>query len=344
MLRPWIWLQMLIGWLPVWALYATLIVVAHPPTSVVSAALAATRAIVPAALLGLIVQRFTRRFAWPRPFRLTFLAGHLAAAALYSASWLVLTFASEVRFNVQGTDAFGRSLVPFLILGVWLYVMVAGVSYATQATERAARAEATAAQAQLAALRAQLHPHFLFNALHTVVQLIPREPARATEAAEQVAALLRTTIEEDRDLVTLADEWNFVERYLRLEAIRFGDRLAVRAQIEHAARDALLPSFALQTLVENAIRHGAAPRVEPTEIAIVGTVRGGTLSLSVRDGGSDARPEQIEGSAGTGLQRLRERLHVLYGGRARLDVASVPSVGFTATLVIERVAMEGDAS
>jgi len=344
MLRPWVWLQLVIGWLPVWALYITLIVTVHRPTSVLSAAASATVAIVPAALLGLVVHRFTKRYAWPRPFRLSFLAGHLAAALLYSLSWLALATMTEHLIHQSGAATFSSVLVPFLILGVWVYVMVAGVSYATQATERAARAEASAAQAQLAALRAQLHPHFLFNALHTVVQLIPREPARATEAAEQVAGLLRTTIEEHRDLVTLADEWDFVERYLQLERIRFGDRLTVRAEISDAAREALLPSFALQTLVENAVRHGVAPRVEPTEIAITGSVQADTLSLIVRDGGAGADPTQLDGGAGTGLRRLRERLHVLYGRRARLDLARGSTGGFTATLVIERIATDGDAS
>ena len=118
-----------------------------------------------------------------------------------------------------------------------------------QAEADVARAEAVATSTQLAALRAQLHPHFLFNALHTVVQLIPVEPAKAAEAAEMVAGLLRTSIGEERDEVPLDDEWRFVSRYLAIEQIRFGDRLRIRSEIPPDVLDEHVPSFALQTLV-----------------------------------------------------------------------------------------------
>jgi LytS/YehU family sensor histidine kinase len=89
-----------------------------------------------------------------------------------------------------------------------------------------------------------------------------------SEAAELVADLLRTTLEEQRDEVTLGDEWRFVSRYLAVEQIRFGDRLIVRAELADGLLDECIPAFALQTLVENAVRHGAAPRVAPTEIVV----------------------------------------------------------------------------
>jgi LytS/YehU family sensor histidine kinase len=222
-------------------------------------------------------------------------------------------------------------IIPFLIMGVWLYVMVAGVAYASQATERAIRAEAIAARSQLEALRAQLNPHFLFNALHTVVQLIPEDPKRAAHAAEQLAALLRSTLEQDRDLVSLAEEWEFAQRYLEIETLRFGERLLVRSELTDDSRNALLPSFALQTLIENAVRHGAAPRIEPTEISIAARVDNDQLIISVADTGNGLNGAR---SNGTGLQRLRDRLSVLYSGRATLDVASPSAGGYTASLSI----------
>jgi LytS/YehU family sensor histidine kinase len=228
----------------------------------------------------------------------------------------------------------GYGLGPFLILGVWIYVMIAGVTYATRATERAARAEAAAARAQLAALRAQLNPHFLFNALHAVVQLIPREPARASKAAEQVASLLRTTLEEDRDLVSLGEELEFVRRYLDVESIRFGDRLSVNVDLPDAAREALVPAFSVQTLVENAVRHGAAPRVEPTTISVSGRTVNGQLTVRVHDTGAGASAADLERPGGTGIRKLRERLTALYGADARLDLSTHAGAGFTVLLHI----------
>jgi anti-sigma regulatory factor (Ser/Thr protein kinase) len=325
----------LIGWLPVWALYTTLIVAMHGPP-LLWAAFAALRAVLAAALLGLVVHRLTQRFPWPRPFQARFVALHVVGAALYSVAWVGLTSAMESLPRGRFVVVAPAGIVPYLTLGVWLYVMVAGVAYATRATERAAQAEAIAARSQLAALRGQLNPHFLFNALHTVVHLIPREPARAGQAAEQIAALLRTTVEEDRDLVSLVEELAFVERYLDLERLRFADRLRVRIDVSEDARHALVPAYALQTLVENAVRHGATPRIEPTEIAVTARLNGGDLALVVHDTGAGVDKTGKTATTGTGLSRLRERLAVLYGGRARLGLESPAGGGFTASLVVPK--------
>jgi len=334
MARSWIWWQLLIGWLPVWALYAGLIIAVHQPSSTWHAVFIAFRAVAAAALLGLVVHRFTQRFAWPRPFRVSFVALHLLAAITFAFSWITLSSLIESVAVGRLVIVLGGGFVPFLVLGIYMYVMVAGVSYATAATERAARAETAAARSQLEALRAQLHPHFLFNALHTVVQLIPREPERAAQAAEQVAGLLRTTLEQDRDVVSLADEWAFVSRYLDIERVRFGDRLRITSDLSDDALDAALPSFALQTLVENAVRHGAEPKVEPTTIAIHASLSGDTLTIVVRDDGAGATADSLRRDGATGIARLRERLTALYGAPARLTVEMPAGHGVTATLHI----------
>jgi LytS/YehU family sensor histidine kinase len=272
-----------------------------------------------------------------------FIGVHLVAALVFAFGWIVLNslFASIVHRHL--TFALGIGLWPFVFQGIWLYVMVTGVCYATQATRRAARIEALAARAQLEALRAQLNPHFLFNALHTVVHLIPRQPERAAQAAEQLADLLRTTIETDREVVSLESEWDFVERYLEIERIRFGDRLDVRSDLSPQARAALVPSFALQTLVENAVRHGAMPRVEPTTLSITARMENGLLVASVQDTGLGADPATIAASTGPGLRRLRERLAALYDGRARLETVLGPTGGFTATIVVPQTLRDRDA-
>jgi LytS/YehU family sensor histidine kinase len=321
-------------------LYATLIYVMHAPTRPLSAAMAAVQAIFPAALLGLLVNRFVRRFPWPRPFRASFVLVHIVAAATYAVAWVASVSVVDSLVHMRLVLVVGPGFMPFFVLGIWLYAMVAGVSYSQAATERVAHAEAEAARAQLAALRSQLHPHFIFNALHTVVQLIPREPARAAEAAEQVAQLLRTVLEEDRDIVGLDDELQFVNRYLEIERIRFGERLDVRLDIADAARSASVPSFSLQTLVENAVQHGAAPRVEPTHIVIAATVAGDTLTLTVRDDGAGANAADIGSSGGTGLARLRDRLAALYGTSAQFSVETSAGHGLTARLSLPRVPVD----
>ena len=336
--RALVWLQLVLGWLPVLVLYAGLIVTQHHPVSILRASELAVRSLLPAALLGILVYRLAQHVPWPRPFRFRFALMHLVAAPTYALLWIVA--ASVVESIVHGRPMLlvGPGIVPFLVLGVWLYVMVAGISYAIAGTERASSAEAASARMQLAALRSQLHPHFLFNALHTVVQLIPEDPARASAAAEQVAALLRTTLEENRDVVSLRDEWAFVWRYLELERIRFGDRLRVHAELDDSLLDFLVPSFALQTLVENAVRHGAAPRVEPTDITIDATVAARSLALRVTDSGAGFDAASANGvNGGTGLVRLRERLAALYGEASSLSITSSRTGGCIATLTLPRI-------
>ena len=344
MSRAWLWLQIIIGCLPIWALFTLMMVSAHD-LPLLTGTLYASRMMAAAAVLGVAVHRFTARLPWPHPMQVRFVVTHFFAAALYAAAWLLLISAIEsVVVSVSsgrltGVFVVGPGVVPFMILGVWLYVIVAGVTYSNRAAQRAAQIEALAARSQLAALRAQLHPHFLFNALHTVVQLIPVDPRGAVRAAEQLAGALRTAIEEERDLVPLAAELAFVRRYLAIECIRFGDRLSVREEIDAPAQFSMLPSFALQTLVENAVRHGAAPRAEATTLTIAARVDDdNTLCLSVADNGTGAAAAQIENGSGTGLRRLRERLKYLYGTRARLEIASAAGAGLRATLTLPSTA------
>jgi signal transduction histidine kinase len=333
-----VWLQLLIGWVPVWGFLTAVIAMVHG-ISWQSATFVALRSIIAAAFLGLFVQRLAERHPWPRPVRPGFVLLHVACSFAYGLAWLFLNSVIESVVYRHVVIPVGPGFGPFMVAGISLYLMVAGVSYASAATERVARAEAETAKAKLAGLRSQLNPHFLFNALHTVVHLIPREPQRAAQAAEQLADLLRGAIEEDRDLVSVGDEWAFVERYLDLERIRFGDRLRVHVDMSDEARAAFIPVFAVQTLVENAVRHGAAPRVEPTDISITATTGSGVLTFVVHDTGGGATAEQLEQNGGTGIKRLRDRLAVLYGRDARLDFAR-GSAGFAATLVIPDAASD----
>jgi hypothetical protein len=328
---------LVLAWIPVWALYALLIGPAnpiHPGSSMTEAALIALRTIGVAAALGFLVKRLTDRVEWPHPFRPGFALVHVVGAILYSHLWTAIAAFIENLLRPGAFHAYFAMLVPNLVLGAWLYVMIAGTMYAARATERAARAEAVAVRAQLAALRAQLNPHFLFNALHTVVQLIPERPRDASRAAEQVAGLLRATIEERRDVVSVAEELDFVQRYLDIERLRFGDRFVAEVDADASVRALDVPAFAIQTLVENAVRHGASPRVEATTIRITANADAGVLAVEVSDTGAGADLSAGPEERGTGLRYLRERLSVLYGDRAALHLASSPGAGFTARLTV----------
>lgn len=328
--RAWVWTQLAIGWLPMWALFTVLMMSAHQ-SPVEEAAPYALRLMAIAATLGMVVHRLTARLPWPHPFRLRFIVVHMLGGLAYSMSWFGLNAVVESLLRRTIAIPIGPGIGPYLVVGIWLYGMVAAVAYASREAERSAQLKALAASSQLAALRSQLHPHFLFNALHTVVQLIPLDPRGAVRAAELLAGVLRNAIGEHKEWVTLRDEWDFVQRYLEIEAIRFGERLVVRSEIDAAALDAQLPSFALQTMVENAVRHGAAPAIEPTTLQIRARLDRDRLLVDVDDNGVGADLAVVE-RGGTGLRRLRERLAWLYGGSASLVLRGAPGQGFGATL------------
>ena len=280
------------------------------------------------------VFRLLPRVPWPRPMNGRFVVFHLLAAPAVTAAWLLVSVPVEKLVGGFSDVGFATRFKEMMVVGSFFYILIAGLSYSTHGARRAAQAEAIAAQTQLATLRSQLQPHFLFNALHTIVQLIHIEPRRAAEAAELVADLLRRTIEEQRDEVPLSEEWQFVSRYLAIEQIRFGERLMVKTDLPPGLESERVPSFALQTLVENAVQHGAAPRVAPTEIAITGTRRNSELVIAVRNSGDSDASKANGNGTGTGLARLRERLTVLYGGSATLITQSIPTGGYEAVLTV----------
>jgi len=284
--------------------------------------------------VAVAVFRLVPRVPWPRPIGWRFVAFHIAAAPAAAAVWILASALFEPLVGGRSEVGFARRFPEMMVIGCFFYVLIAGLSYSAHGARRAAQAEAMAARTQLATLRSQLQPHFLFNALHTIVQLIHIEPRRATEAAELVADLLRRTLEEQRDEVPLGDEWRFVSRYLAVEQMRFGERLVVTTDLPPGLESERVPSFALQTLVENAVQHGAAPRAAPTEIAITGTRSNSELVISVRNSSDGEAPRTNGNGTGTGLARLRERLSVLYGDAATLVSHPTASGGYEAVLTI----------
>ena len=172
----------------------------------------------------------------------------------------------------------------------------------------------------MATLESQLNPHFLFNALNTVRALISEDPAEARRAVTLLSALLRQTLATARAAThALADELELAETYLALERLRFGDRLAVRVEAEPEALGVAVPALLVQTLAENAVKHGVARRRDGGEVAVTATVRGDRLSVRVTNPASVSASPSAEGT-GTGLANARERLALLHGDRARLTL------------------------
>lgn len=194
---------------------------------------------------------------------------------------------------------------------------------------RAAKLEGELSSARLASLENQLHPHFLFNALHSVGGLVragERETAVTTLAA--LGQLLRTTLDrQGAEQVSLADELELVERYLDIERIRLGDRLETRVEIERGTGQARVPTLLLLPLVENAVRYAIAPRPEGGTLQVRATRAADGVVLEVRDDGPGFPDEVLasggaprDGRAHIGLANTRERLRTLYGDRAKFTL------------------------
>jgi LytS/YehU family sensor histidine kinase len=199
---------------------------------------------------------------------------------------------------------------------------------------RLSEVELLRARSELKALRAQVNPHFLFNTLHSVRALIRENPDSAEEALVELGDLLRYALrvqDAADDGVLLREEWEFSRAYLALEKLRLGDRLHVEEELSDAALQSVVPAFVLQPLVENAIRHGIAPRERGGTVWIRAELADGALRLQVRDDGPGANGFATKGM-GLGLDLLRQRLRALYGAAGSVEVASAGAAGFSVTL------------
>jgi signal transduction histidine kinase len=202
----------------------------------------------------------------------------------------------------------------------WAIVcFVHAATHQRRAEERgrqAAELEARLADARLAALRMQLHPHFLFNTLNAISTLVHKDARAADEMIANLSELLRATLDTTAQEIPLRQELDFLARYLEIQQARFGDRLRVEQEIDAAALDGLVPTLILQPIVENAIRHGIEPHARAGTISILARLEGRTLRLIVRDtGGGPAAHQQ---TSGIGLANTQSRLQALHGSRARL--------------------------
>ena len=201
---------------------------------------------------------------------------------------------------------------------------------------REEQARLAAAQAELRALQARTNPHFLFNSLNSVAGLIAEDPERAERVLEKLSAVFRYALEGSRQTtVPLRDEISAVATYLGVEAIRFGERLAVEMDVDPDPRvqELPVPPLVLQPLVENAILHGIAPRRDRGTLWLKVARREDSVVIVVEDDGAGVAAEAPPGS-GSALRELRERLALLYGPLATLEHGPRTPRGYRAELVL----------
>ena len=197
------------------------------------------------------------------------------------------------------------------------------------------------ARAELLALRAQISPHFVYNALAAVASLIRTSPREARELLAEFAEFNRYAFRGERPYVTLADELHYVEKYLRLEQARFGDRLHVQVSVAPEVLGALVPALSIQPLVENAVRHAVETSKGRCRVSITGVDLDTDVELSVRDDGPGMDGAQaqraLEGrSGGIGLVNVNTRLQNAFGSEYGLRLESLPRAGTTVRMTVPK--------
>jgi len=204
-----------------------------------------------------------------------------------------------------------------------------------------AEQEERLARAELRALRAQISPHFIYNALAAVANSIHTKPEEARELLTEFAEFTRYAFRGNRSYVTLADELHYVQKYLRLEQARFGDRLQVRVSVAPEVLTAVVPVLSMQPLVENAVRHGVEKAVGPCRVEILGADLDTDVELTVRDGGAgmsaEAASDALAGRGdGIGLANVHARLQSTFGPEYGLEVESTPGEGTVVKMLVPK--------
>jgi sensor histidine kinase YesM len=237
------------------------------------------------------------------------------------------------------------SSIGFMFLGVsvinaiWttLYLTVTSLRKSREARRQEVQLKLALSNAELRALEAQVNPHFLFNCLNSIRGMISEDAPQAQDMITKLANILRYNLQKDRlHKVTLAHEMEAVSDYLALESIRFEDRLRVHVAVDEAAGKSEVPSMLLQTLVENAIKHGVEEVPSGGDLFIRARLDGETLRIQVENTGNLSQPRA--GSMQIGLNNARERLRILYGENASLALAACGEGRVAATLLIPAAA------
>ncbi|HYO77176.1 MAG TPA: histidine kinase [Thermoanaerobaculia bacterium] len=277
-----------------------------------------------------------RRFPFQRGRLARAVVIHIVAAFLVAL--LVIVAVGAVQSLLPRPANFKPPMPPELLLvslvatNVLLYWTIVAVTTAITYFQRDQQRELTLVQAQLQSLRNRLQPHFLFNTLNAIAELVYEDTRRAEETITQLSDVLRLTLQHDQEAeITLAQELDLLRKHVAIYQTLLPDRLRVRWAVENDALSARVPTMILQPLVENAIRHGIAPRESGGTVEVRARREGSSLSLAVEDDGvgMPAAPR-----SGIGLTNTRARLRHLYGDAFTFDLLAPAGGGVTAVMTV----------
>ena len=283
------------------------------------------------------------RFHFAPGQRLRSLAAHLAGAATFIVVGGAMMGVAG-RFmapNARGsyTAAAAKGMMIYIASDFLIYFVVAtavvAFHYARESSEKAAaaaRLQGQLAEARLHTLSAQLQPHFLFNTLNAISALVREDPPRAQQLLARLSDLLRDSLRDfSQPETTVEQEFVFLEKYVEVQEARFGPRLQVKFSVDPEVLDARVPRLILQPLVENAIRHGVAPRAGPGTIEVSAERVGASVRLTVHDDGLGVTADPRDG---VGLRTTRERLEQLYGTQHEFAIDPDPAGGTRCVVVV----------
>jgi two-component system LytT family sensor kinase len=284
-----------------------------------------------------------RRHPFIRGTTLRTIAVHVAAFATIAVVAEAWTATLQVVFNPWGYrrppefwDSWSTTLLYHVLIFLIAYALILTITYLVDSRDKVARQMTEAARlneelskAQLAALRRQMEPHFMFNALNSIAGLVRdhRNDAAVSMIVGLSEFLRRASDDSHRSQVSLAEEVEYLQRYLDIQQVRFGDRLRVSVDIPPELLDAQVPGLLLQPLVENAIKHGISARVKGGNIRVTAARKDGSLSLSVYNDGPGFADDWRTNGVGVGLANLRTRLRILYGDSSDLQMSRVGAEG-----------------
>jgi hypothetical protein len=288
-----------------------------------------------------LLRREMRRRQWLDALTFRTFARMFGAAVLMAAVQTILVFVIDLMFEGRHSLLF-RS--PAYAIPTWLSVSFANcmwlLSYVALTSgrryrEKEVRLQLALREAELRALEAQINPHFLFNCLNSIRALVAENPRLAQDMITRFASILRYNLHRDLNhTVPLSAELEVVNDYLALESVRLEDRLRIELAVEPEAGRAFIPPMLLQTLVENALKHGIAALPEGGELQIRARIEADQLVVEVINTGQIGKAKP--GSTQVGLANTRERLRILYGSRASLELRNREDGRVAATVLLPR--------